>query len=67
VPIDASVDTFPDTLDAQAALNAILSSPSKQELRTGVAVDLNDGFGGGDVVRGNLVFNMVRETNDHGA
>eukprot|EP01047_Picozoa_sp_COSAG01_P112073 COSAG01_NODE_40838_length_459_cov_0.647222_1_plen_43_part_10 len=43
MPIDASVDTFPDTLDAQAALNAILSTLSKQELRTGVAADLNDG------------------------
>ena len=26
----------------------------------------NDGFGGGNVMRGNLAFNMVRETGDHG-
>lgn len=27
----------------------------------------NDGYGGGDIVEGNLVFNMVRETGDHGS
>jgi hypothetical protein len=27
----------------------------------------NDGYGGGDLVEGNLVFNMVRETGDHGS
>ena len=26
----------------------------------------NDGFGGGTVMRGNLIFNTVRETGDHG-
>ena len=30
------------------------------------AINLNDGFGGGDLVEGNLLFNAVRETNDHG-
>ena len=30
------------------------------------AVNFNDPFGGGDVVRGNLIFNHVRETTDHG-
>ena len=29
-------------------------------------INFNDGFGGGNLVEGNLVFNMVRETNDHG-
>ena len=29
-------------------------------------IDFNDGFGGGNLVEGNLVFNMVRETSDHG-
>jgi hypothetical protein len=29
-------------------------------------INRNDGFAGGDVYRGNLVFNMVRETADHG-
>ena len=28
--------------------------------------NFNDGFGGNTVVEGNLVFNMVRETGDHG-
>ena len=29
-------------------------------------VNFNDGFGGGTVIRHNLIFNMVRETDDHG-
>jgi len=29
-------------------------------------INFNDGFGGGNTVEGNLVFNMVRETGDHG-
>jgi len=29
-------------------------------------INFNDGFGGGNLVEGNLVFNMVRETEDHG-
>ena len=29
-------------------------------------INFNDGFAGGDVVSGNLVFNMVRESGDHG-
>jgi hypothetical protein len=29
-------------------------------------VNLNDGFGGGHAISGNLIFNMVRETCDHG-
>jgi len=29
-------------------------------------INFNDGFGGGNLVEGNLVFNMVRETGDHG-
>lgn len=29
-------------------------------------VNLNDGFGGGHEISGNLIFNMVRETCDHG-
>ena len=29
-------------------------------------INMNDGFGGGDLISGNLIFNMVRETNDHG-
>jgi hypothetical protein len=29
-------------------------------------INFNDGFLGGNVVSGNLVFNMVRETSDHG-
>lgn len=27
---------------------------------------MNDGFGGGDIIEGNVIFGMVRETNDHG-
>ena len=30
-------------------------------------VNFNDGFGGGNIVENNLIFNMVRETGDHGA
>merc|ERR1712007_381516 len=30
------------------------------------AINFNDGMGGGDMVEGNLLFNWVRETNDHG-
>lgn len=30
------------------------------------AINFNDAFGGGDLVVGNLLFNMVRETVDHG-
>ena len=30
------------------------------------AINFNDPFGGGDVVKGNLIFNHVRETVDHG-
>ena len=30
------------------------------------AINFNDPFGGGDVIRGNLIFNHVRETVDHG-
>ena len=29
-------------------------------------VNLNDGFGGGNLLKNNLIFNMVRETADHG-
>jgi len=29
-------------------------------------VNFNDGFGGGNLMEGNLIFNMVRETGDHG-
>ena len=29
-------------------------------------INFNDGFGGGNLVENNLVFNMVRETRDHG-
>jgi hypothetical protein len=35
-------------------------------LPTGAAINFNDAFGGGDIVRGNLVFNQVRESVDHG-
>jgi hypothetical protein len=28
--------------------------------------NFNDGMGGGDLLKGNLIFNMVRETQDHG-
>ena len=31
------------------------------------AVNFNDGFGGGNLFKRNLIFNMVRETSDHGA
>ena len=30
------------------------------------AINFNDGFGGGNLVKNNLLFNCVRETNDHG-
>ena len=30
------------------------------------AINFNDGLGGGSVVENNLLFGMVRETNDHG-
>ena len=30
-------------------------------------ININDGFGGGNRLENNLVFNMVRETSDHGA
>ena len=29
-------------------------------------INFNDGFAGGNLVKGNLVFNQVRETGDHG-
>ena len=29
-------------------------------------INFNDGFGGGNLIENNLVFNMVRETGDHG-
>ncbi|XP_065196933.1 uncharacterized protein LOC135828411 isoform X1 [Sycon ciliatum] len=29
-------------------------------------INFNDGFGGDTLLRGNLIFNMVRETDDHG-
>ena len=29
-------------------------------------INFNDGFGGGNLVKNNLLFNWVRETNDHG-
>ena len=29
-------------------------------------INANDGFGGGNVIERNLIFNMVRETGDHG-
>ena len=29
-------------------------------------INFNDGFGGGSVITGNLLFNFVRETADHG-
>jgi len=29
-------------------------------------INFNDGFGGGNIIEGNLIFNMVRETGDHG-
>lgn len=30
-------------------------------------INVNDGFGGGHVISGNLMFNTVRETSDHGS
>ena len=30
-------------------------------------INFNDGFAGGETLEGNLIFNMVRETGDHGA
>ena len=30
-------------------------------------INFNDGFGGGNLLENNLIFNMVRETGDHGA
>ena len=30
-------------------------------------INFNDGFGGGNLLKNNLIFNMVRETGDHGA
>ena len=30
------------------------------------AINFNDGFGGGNVIDSNLVFNMCRESSDHG-
>ncbi len=29
-------------------------------------ININDGFGGGNVIKNNLLFNFVRETHDHG-
>ena len=29
-------------------------------------INFNDGFGGGNILENNLIFNMVRETSDHG-
>ena len=29
-------------------------------------INFNDGFGGGNLIKNNLIFNMVRETSDHG-
>ena len=29
-------------------------------------INFNDGFGGGNLIKNNLLFNMVRETSDHG-
>lgn len=29
-------------------------------------ININDGFGGGNIIRNNLLFNWVRETSDHG-
>ena len=29
-------------------------------------INFNDGFGGGNLIKNNLIFNMVRETGDHG-
>lgn len=34
--------------------------------RAASRLQLNDGFAGGNVIEGNLIFNMVRETGDHG-
>jgi hypothetical protein len=31
------------------------------------AINFNEGFCGGNLIEKNLIFNMVRETNDHGA
>ena len=33
-----------------------------KEMKTGV--NFNDGMGGGDVLKSNIIFNMVRETQD---
>ena len=30
------------------------------------AINFNDGFGGGSLVEGNLIFNTCRESGDHG-
>jgi hypothetical protein len=30
------------------------------------AININDGFGGGNLIKGNVLFNQVRETGDHG-
>jgi hypothetical protein len=37
-----------------------LASPARKHLSAD-----NDGFGGGNLFRGNVVFNAVRETGDH--
>ena len=45
--------------ESRVAYNVMFNDPR-------AAICLNDGFGGGDVLQGNVIFNMVRETLSHG-
>ena len=55
------VSAFMQSLACQSEIsgNVFFNGP-----RAGI--NFNDGFGGGNRLENNLVFNMVRETNDHG-
>ena len=47
-----------------AAHNTVTDNLMYNGPRAGI--NFNDNAGGGDIVKGNIVFNQVRETNDHG-
>jgi len=52
--------------DDDAAAVASAAATAADWLLAPQAINLNDGFGGGDDISRNLIFNQVRESKDHG-
>ena len=53
-------------LDWSGCCGPLALSRWVRTLSAGAGINFNDGMGGGDLIRGNLIANCVRESGDHG-